>query len=156
MCGVPRIFTQRLILHLIFVSYERKVLEMKNWTNAFRELLGNQTQSLDMQQYDYCSDEWKSAHDKKTMTNYLLTVVIFLAGLWAVWEGSLFMAVLLLALAANFNHQSSNHILVSEIMGSQRLLAMLINRQSQEIKALRIQLGSQDKLSNVEHQETQL
>src|SRR6185503_1160264 len=78
---------------------------------------------------------------KKTITNYLITILLFCAGLWAVYEHSIFMAVLLLALAANFNRQSSHHILVSEIMGAHRLLAMLINKQSQDIELLRGELS---------------
>jgi len=107
-----------------------KQLEVHNWSANFRELLSNEARSLDIQQYEFCLDEWKSVHDKKMITNYLITILLFCAGLWAVYEHTLFMAVLLLALAANFNRQSSHHILVSEIMGTQRLLAMLINKQS--------------------------
>lgn len=114
-----------------------KQLEAYNWSANFRELLTNESGSLDFQQYESCLDEWKGAHDKKTISNYLITVLLFGAGLWAVYEHAIFMAVLLLALAANFNRQSSHHILVSEIMGAQRLLAMLINKQSRDIEAIR-------------------
>ena len=122
-----------------------KQIEAHNWSTTFRELLSNESRTLDIQQYDLCLNEWKAAHDKKTITNYLLTILLFCAGLWAVWENAFFMAVLLIALAANFNRQSAHHILVSEIMGSQRLLAMLINRQSVEIEALRNQVASSNK-----------
>jgi len=118
-------------------SHMAKQLEAHNWSANFRELLANEARSLDFQQYEFCLDEWKGAHDKKTITNYLITILLFCAGLWAVYEHAIFMAVLLLALAANFNRQSSHHILVSEIMGAQRLLAMLINKQSRDIEALR-------------------
>ena len=118
-----------------------KRIEAHNWSTTFRELLSNESRTLDIQQYDFCQNEWKGAHDKKTMVNYLLTILLFCAGLWAVWESAFFVAVLLIALAANFNRQSAHHILVSEIMGSQRLLAMLINRQSLEIQALRNQVA---------------
>lgn len=114
-----------------------KQIQAHNWSTTFQELFSNEARTLDIQQYDFCLNEWKSVHDKKMITNYLLTIVLFGAGLWAVWESAFFMAVLLLALAANFNRQSAHHILVSEIMGSQRLLAMLINEQSLEIRALR-------------------
>lgn len=121
-----------------------KQIEAHNWSTTFRDLLSNESRTLDIQQYDFCLNEWKDAHDKKMITNYLLTILLFCAGLWAVWESAFFMAVLLIALAANFNRQSAHHILVSEIMGSQRLLAMLINRQSLEIEALRNQVASPD------------
>lgn len=114
-----------------------KQLETHNWSANFRKLLTNESGSLDFQQYESCLDEWKGTHDKKTIINYLITILLFGAGLWAVYEHAIFMAVLLLALAANFNRQSSHHILVSEIMSAQRLLAMLINKQSRDIQVLR-------------------
>lgn len=128
-----------------------KQIEAHNWSPAFRELLSNESRTLDIQQYDFCLNEWKGAHDKKMITNYLLTILLFCAGLWAVWESALFMAVLLLALAANFNRQSAHHILVSEIMGSQRLLALLINRQSLDIESLRKQRASRDESATAGH-----
>jgi hypothetical protein len=94
----------------------------RKWSSTFLELLGNESKTLDIQQYDLCLTEWKAAHESKTLKNYALAILLFRAGLWAVWENSLFMAVLLLALAANFNRQSSHHVLIAEIMGSQRLL----------------------------------
>lgn len=114
-----------------------KQLEAHNWSANFRQLLSNESRTLDILQYESCLDEWKSVHDKKMTTNYVITIFLFLAGLWAVYEHAIFIAVLMLALAANFNRQSSHHILVSEIMGTERLLAMLINKQSRDIEALR-------------------
>ena len=113
-----------------------KKIEAYSWTSAFRELLTNESKVLDIDQYDFCLNEWKGAHDKKMIKIYLLAILLFCAGLWAVWENSLFTSVLLIGLAANFNRQSSHHILISELMGSQRLLAMLINKQAQQIKSL--------------------
>lgn len=130
-----------------------KQIEAHNWSSTFRDLLANESKSLDIQQYDYCLNEWKGAHDSKMIKNYLLTIVVFCAGLWAVWESAFFMAVLLLALAANFNRQSSHHILVSELMGSQRLLAMLINKQSIEIEALRNQLTGGIDAQEIDYQD---
>jgi hypothetical protein len=46
-------------------------------------------------------------------------------------------AVLLLALAANANQKSSAHILLSEVMDTQRLLAMQINGQRRELIEIR-------------------
>lgn len=109
---------------------------MAKWSSKFQELLNNESRTLDFQQFDYCLHEWKAAHERKTLTNYVLAILLFCVGLWAVWENSLFVAVLLLALAANFNRQSSHHVLFAELMGSQRLLAMLFNKQAQELAAL--------------------
>ena len=114
-----------------------KQMEAHNFSGQFRELWSNQTRTLDMAQYEACLNEWKGAHEKKTVVNYLITILLFGAGLWATYEHALFMAVLLLALAANFNRQSSHHALVYEVMDMQRLLAMLINNQSREIESLK-------------------
>jgi hypothetical protein len=114
-----------------------KQLEAHNWSDNFRKLMANEARTMDIQQYESCLNEWKSAHEKKTIRTYLITIVLFGAGLWAVYAHAIFMAVLLLVLAAHFNRQSSLHILVSEIMDTQRLLAMLINNQSRAIEALR-------------------
>ena len=116
--------------------------EAHNFSGGFRELWGNESRSLDMTQYEQCLNDWKSAHEKKTVVNYVITIVLFLAGLWATYEHALFIAVLLLALAANFNRQSSHHALVTEVMDIQRLLAMLINRQSNEIDSLKRSVSS--------------
>jgi hypothetical protein len=121
-----------------------KQIEAQKWSATFRELLSNNARTLDIQQYDFCLNEWKDAHDKKMIKNYLLMIMLFCAGLWAVWESAFFMAVLLLALAGNFNRQSSHHTLMSEIMGTQRLLAMLINKQSLEIESLQAQISHRD------------
>ena len=114
-----------------------KQLAGHKWPANFLELLTNESRTLDILQYESCLNEWKSVHDKKTVTNYAITILLFLAGLWAVYVQAFFFAVLLLALAANFNRQSSHHILMSEIMGTQRLLAMLINKQSRNMEAHR-------------------
>lgn len=113
-----------------------KQFEAHNWSANFRDLLTNESRTLDILQYESCLVEWKSVHDKKTVTYYVIAIILFCAGLWAVYEHATFMAVLMLALAANFNLQSSHHILVSEIMVMQRLLALLINKQSRDMEPL--------------------
>ena len=124
-----------------------KQLETYNLSGSFRELWSNESRSLDMAQYERCLNEWKGAHEKKTVVNYVITILLFLAGLWATYEHALFMAVLLLAFAANFNRQSSHHALVTEVMDIQRLLAMLINRESREIDCLKNDLLTQQNVS---------
>ena len=114
-----------------------KQLEAHKFSGSFRSLWSRESRSLDMAEYDLCINEWKSVHEKKTVINYVITILLFGAGLWATHEHALFMAVLLLALAANFNRQSSHHALVLEVMDAQRLLAMLINKQSRENEAVK-------------------
>src|SRR6266853_3244636 len=72
-----------------------KQLKTYKWSNEFLALLSNESRALDMVQYDFCVDEWKSAHDKKTIINYLIAILLFCAGLWAVYEHAVFVAVLL-------------------------------------------------------------
>ena len=110
---------------------------MRKLSPRFCELWSNENRSLDITEYEQCLNEWQSAHDKKMMTKYAITIVFFCAGLWALYENATFIAVMLLALAANFNLLSSHHILVSESMNVQRLLAMFINKQSRDMEALR-------------------
>ena len=95
----------------------------------FQQLFSNEERALDLREYEFCLDEWRAVHDKKVIVNYVIAIVLFCVGMYAVYEQATFMAVLLLALAANFNRQSADHILVSELMNAQRLLAMLINAQ---------------------------
>lgn len=124
-----------------------KQLEAHNFSGGFRELWSDESRSLDMAKYELCLNEWKSVHEKKTVVNYVITILLFGAGLWATYEHVLFMAVLLLALAANFNRQSSHHALVSEFMDTQRLLAMLVNNQSREIESLKREITDQRNVS---------
>jgi hypothetical protein len=115
-----------------------KTIEAHDWSDMFRELMASKEKALDIDQYDLCLSEWQAAHEKKMIKNYILAAVLFVAGLWAVWEHAPFLAVLLLALSANFNRQSAHHILVSELMHSQRLLAMLINGQARKLPQVEV------------------
>ena len=108
-----------------------KQIKAFKWSDTFIELMSRSDKSLNMEEYELCVNEWKGAHESKMIRYYIYTIVLFCGGLWAVYEQIWFIAVLLLALAANYNRQSSHHILISEIMESQNLLARLINSSSQ-------------------------
>ena len=110
---------------------------MSKLSPRFQELWSNEKRSLDISEYEHCLNEWQSAHDKKMIWKYIITILLFCAGLWALSADATVLAVILLALAANFNLVSAHHILTSESMNTQRLLAMLINKQSQDIESLR-------------------
>lgn len=103
----------------------------------FRELWSNEKRSLDISEYEQCLNERQSAHNKHMLTNYIITITFFCAGLWALYENAMLITVILLALAAQFVLISFHHSMVSESMNIQRLLAMLINKQSQDIESLR-------------------
>jgi len=113
-----------------------KQFEAHAFSSRFREFWTNDTRTLDMAQYEACLNEWKTAHEKKTVVHYGITILLFAAGLWATYEHAVFLAVLLLALAANSNRQSSHHALIYELMDMQRLLAMLVNSQSRQLAFL--------------------
>lgn len=113
-----------------------KQFEAHAFSGHFREIWSNETRTLDMAQYETCLNEWKAAHEKKTVIHYAITILLFAAGLWATYEHAVFFAVLLLALAANSNRQSSHHALIYELMDMQRLLAMLVNNQSRQLAFL--------------------
>ena len=113
-----------------------KQFEAHKFSDRFRELWANDTRTLDMAQYETCVSEWKAAHEKKTVIYYLITILLFAAGLWATYEHAVFLAVLLLALAANSNRQSSHHALICELFDTQRLLAMLVNNQGRQLAFL--------------------
>ena len=105
------------------------------WSPEFVALLNNASKSLNMDQYDYCQREWKAAHERKTLRNYWLAIAFFVAGLVFVLAREPLLAVLLIALAANFNRQSADHILLAELLESQRLLAMVVNGQGETTNA---------------------
>ena len=111
-----------------------KQLQAHKWSDTFLEYYGRSNKSLNIEEYEFCLNEWESVHTSKMIRYYIYTIVLFGCGLWAVYEQIWFMAVLLLALAHNYNRQSSHHILMSEIMNSHKLLARLINNKNQNQK----------------------
>jgi len=114
-----------------------KRLEAHKFTESFLEYWGNKDRSLGIEEYEFCLNEWQRAHNGKMIKNYVITIILFCLGLWAVYEHAIVGAVLLLALAANANQKSSAHILLSEVMDTQRLLAMQINGQRRELIEIR-------------------
>lgn len=114
-----------------------KRLEAHKFTESFREYWGNKDRSLGIEEYEFCLNEWQSAHNGKMMRHYVIAIILFSLGLWALYEHAIVGAVLLLAFAANSNRQSSTHMLLSEVMDTQRLLAMQINGQRRELIEIR-------------------
>ncbi len=112
-----------------------KQIQAHKFSERFLELFSNENKTLDINEYDDCVNEWANAHNSKTMRYYIYSIILFVGGMWAVYEQIWFMAVLLLALAANYNLKSAHHILMSEIMSHQRLLAVLINKVSKDIQS---------------------
>lgn len=108
-----------------------KQIQAFKWSNAFGEIMSKE--NITLEEYEYCLNEWKGAHEGRMIRHYIYAIILFCGGLWAVNEQVWFIAVLLLALASNYNRQSSHHILFTEIMELHRLLAKLTHNASQKL-----------------------
>jgi len=113
---------------------------MNTFSSQFRELWSNENKSLDIEKYELCLSEFQGAHNKRTMIQWVLAILFFGAGLWALYSDATFIAIVLLVLAAYFNLNSTHHILMSEIMNLHRLLAMLINKHTRDLEGIRKEL----------------
>lgn len=113
---------------------------MEKLSSRFEERWGNESRSLAMSEYEESLNEWQMAYEKKIRNKWVISILLFCAGLWAVYENATFMAVLLLALAATYYLNSAHHIVLYEIMNQNKFLAMLINKQSQDIQSLRTEI----------------
>lgn len=82
-----------------------------------------------MDEYDRALSESKNSSAKYMGKFYVAEKILFCAGLWAVYEHSTFLAVLLLGLTAYCNRESSDAAQEIRIMSRQRLLATLINKR---------------------------
>ena len=106
-----------------------KQIQAFKWSDTFKELMAKK--NLNLEEYEFCLNEWKGVHESKIIRYYIYTIVLFCGGLWAVYTQLYFLAVLLLALAANYNRQSSHHMLIDEVIELQRLSAKLINKSNE-------------------------
>jgi hypothetical protein len=116
---------------------------MKKLSPRFEERWLNENRSLDISEYEECLNEWRSGYQKISIQKWVVTILLFCAGLWALYENSTFMAVLLLALSANSQLMGVSHIVLSEIMNQNQLLAMLINKQSRDNESFRREMLKQ-------------
>jgi hypothetical protein len=113
---------------------------MSKFSQQFRDLWSNGAKTLDIGGYDKCMTELQTAYNKRMMVQWVLAFVAFVAGLWAILDGTTFLAVLLLFLAGYFNVNSANASVMSEIMSAHRLLAMLVNKNAADLEALKNEL----------------
>jgi hypothetical protein len=126
-----------------------KKFREKRWLIDFQDLLENKSQTLSFCQYDTILKEWIYALQNEMIRNGILGIIFFCLGLWAVWANSLFIAVLLIALAAYFNRQSADQELLSGILLTQQMLAMNIHKQSMEIEDLRNKVLNKNKSTEI-------
>ena len=113
---------------------------MNKSSPSFIELLNNENRSLDISEYELYMKESQRVLEKEAITTYLIAVLLFCVGLWGVYEHAIFLAVLVLSLALYFNQKSSISILALKNIDLQRVLAMLINKQSRDIESLRMEI----------------
>jgi hypothetical protein len=101
------------------------------------EILTNPDKAITFAEFEECLNESQRVHDKKIKSGTAWAILFFCAGLLALYENSLVVAVLFLALAADFNYSASLSSVQSNSITTHRLLAMLINKQSEDIRLLR-------------------
>jgi hypothetical protein len=112
---------------------------MSNW-EEYAKIANKENRSFDIEKYEWCKREFQSGHNSRMMTKYVFAILFLGAGLWALYYNFAFIAVLLLGLAAYFNLESSHHILMSETLNAQWLLALLINKNTRDLEAFRWEL----------------
>jgi len=105
-------------------------IQMSKFTQEFTKIWLNPGRDINIEEYEYCLNEWKIKHDSRTVFTFIYTIILFGRGLWAFYESNYFIAVLLLLLADNFNSKSNQHVFVTELMDMHKLLAMLINSKA--------------------------
>lgn len=110
---------------------------MSKLSPEFHEILSNENKVINLAEYERCLNEWQRIHDKKIMSGTTMAILFFCIGLWALYENTIVVAVLFLALAADFNYSAALSAVQSNSITTQRLLAMFINKQSQDIESLR-------------------
>jgi len=76
------------------------------------------------------------------MRNFVLALLFVTLGLWAISESYYVTAAILLIVARAFEKDESNNGLFAGMLWSQKLLAMMINKQSEEINDLKLKVQS--------------
>jgi hypothetical protein len=116
-------------------------LSMKSFSKEFLELYSNPKLTLSMEEYDLCMSEFRDNHEKRSIVQWILSIICFGLGLWLLAINVVLGSVLFIALAAYFNLNSTNHSLMSDVLSANRLQAMLINKNAKEIEAIRNKLN---------------
>lgn len=116
---------------------------MSKWSKEFQELYANPNRTLNMEEYEFCLSEFNSNHEKRSIYQWVLAIISFGLGLWLLTDNLVFGSVFLIVLAAYFNLNSTNHALMSDVLSANRLQAMLINKHTKELEAIRNELNQQ-------------
>lgn len=53
-----------------------KRLEANKWTETFKERWGNKDRSLNIEDYEFCLNEWQRGHEKKMIKYYTISCLV--------------------------------------------------------------------------------
>jgi hypothetical protein len=120
---------------------------MSKWSSEFQALWSRPNRTLKMDEYEFCLSEFTRKHEKRSIFQWVLAIGFFGVGLWLLVANVVFGSVFFIALAAYCNLNSTNHALLSEILNANRLQAMLIHKQTEELEAIRKECNRQQQQS---------
>jgi len=100
---------------------------MTNFSGPLRELWYDR--SINIAEYEYCKRELIRIHNGKVTSTFILAIVFLALAVASTYLEQYIGTVLFFALAANFNSKSNHHMLATEILQYQSLIAKLVNRK---------------------------
>ena len=100
---------------------------MSKFDGNFREIWLKR--KINIVEYEFCHEQLTIAHNKKMLSSLFFAILFFGLAIWFTYEKTYIGTVVALALAANFNSKSNQHMLFTEVLSAQSLLAKLINRK---------------------------
>jgi len=99
---------------------------MTNFSGPFRELW--MKRKINIAEYEYCEKELIQLHNGKVTSTFIFAIVFLALAVASTYFEQYIGTVLFFALAANFNSKSNHHMLVTEVLQYQSLIAKLVNR----------------------------
>lgn len=99
---------------------------MSDFSGAFRELW--MKRKINMAEYEYCEGQLIRMHNSKVTSTFILAIIFLALAIASTYFEQYIGTVIFLALASNFNSKSNHHMLFTEILQSQSLIAKLVNR----------------------------
>lgn len=119
---------------------------MEKPSSRFEELQWNvEAKTVNILEYAEFSYNFRRLHETICLRHFTISILIFCAGLWAVYQNSIFTAAALLGLAIACLLSSIRNQLLAEVMNMNNLMAMLINKQSEDLQSLRMEIMSKGK-----------
>lgn len=99
---------------------------MSDFSGAFRELWIKR--KINIAEYEYCEGQLLRMHNSKVIRTFILAIVFLALAIASTFYEQYIGTVIFLALASNFNSKSNHHMLFTELLKSQSLIAKLVNR----------------------------